>query len=754
MQCGSCGHDFEATNQHSECPYCNSAVGTQKQRDLTEKLTQVVRWFEDWEQATHSWRMESERDRRYYDGIQWTADEIKDIEARGQPAIVNNRIFKKINFLLGMEVRNRADPKALPRTPAHDEDVTAITDALRYVCDDQDFDAVSSAVWANVLIEGYGGAVIEHEIVGDIAPVAGIADVEPKPYGAEVDATVVTEDNRSIEIRDRHVPWDRLWYDLHSRRPDFSDAMHKGMSHWADLDDHIRNYRNKAGVAANYEEVLREALTHSGNSPGDETHEDKPTTTWTSLEGGRQRVRVSECYYLETDESGKACWYFCAYTKSGFVVPPRKTGYVDEHGKDVCPLEMTSGFVSRDGMRYGLVRHMIGPQDAINKRESKSLHLLSVDKAVAEEGVVGNATEASTERARPDSWLTVARGALENRRIIFEKGTELAAAHMQLLQHSLASIDGIGPEIPQIGMMPNDASGVALAQRQQIGSLELAPLEDNHKRWKRACYRQKWYRIRQYWPEEKWLRVRDDAERVGFRFVGLNRKMSRGQRFMELLKKGSPMESAVAGVLGAEAPLVIQQASQALTGQLGQQAQQLPPPQMEQLITQAIASHPKMQQAMVAGDVAQLDVDIVLDESPDTAVLQQEEYKQLIQLIPPFLQAQMPPQTLLELALEASQLRSKRKLLQMLRKPADPQQTQMQQTMQQLQLAQAKAGVDVTQTQAQLNQARAAEAMADAQTTAPKAAADVEAKRAQAMRDAASAGEKMGGAMVGVVPPA
>lgn len=720
MTCDSCNASYTATNQHTECPQCGKKVGTDKARDLLEVHGRVVKWFEDWETSTRDARKDAERDRDYYDGMQWTQSEVDTLNKRGQPVIVKNRIFKKVNFLLGTEVRNRADPKALPRTPSHDDDVNAVTDALRYVCDEQDFDRVSSVEWEYELIEGYGGAVVEHEIEGE-------------------------GDDAEVCIRIRDVAWDRLWYDIHSRKPDFSDAIHKGISTWWDLDDAVAHYAERTDTSANFEEILEQALTHANT--GTDTHEDKPL--WAQVGEGRKRILVSECYYKEKGE-----WLVCHYTRAGFVVPPKPTGYTDEKGKNVCPLIMASAFVTRDGMRYGLVRHMIGSQDEINKRSSKALHWLSVDRVIAEDGAVLNPDEARTERAKPDGWVQVQRNALSENRIIFEKGIDMAQGQMQLLAEAKQDIDAIGPEMPQAGGA--DLSGRALMMRQQMGSLELERCDDNHKRWKKTIYRHIWLRIRQFWPEEKWVRVTDDSEKTGFRFVGLNRRMKRADRFMELIQKEVPLQSAITAVMGPEGRQLLEKAMQ-MVGQM-QQAQGGPPmpgqpppqppdpEQQQQAVIQVLAQAPQMQEPMTAGDVASLDVDIVLDESPDVSILQQEEYEQLTQLIPAFLQAkpEMAGQ-LLTMALRASQLRAKKELLKMLEQPQDPKQAQMQEMMQQLQAAKGKADVDVAQSQAQLNAARAQQAGADAQTKVPLAEAEIHAKQAGAIHDAAIAGAKVGG---------
>jgi hypothetical protein len=743
MTCAKCGYEYEATNQHTGCPACSTKAGTHGERDLTDIHSQVCRWFEDWETATQEARELAERDREYYDGNQWTKEELAKLSERNQAPTVKNRIAKKVNFLTGSEIKNRTDPKGLPRTPAHDEDVNAITDGIRYVCDDQDFDYIASLAYEQLIIEGADGGVVEHEVVSTPVPLAQKATITPTPEGAEVQQVEVEQVQQSVEIRIRDVPWDRLWWDLHSRKPDFSDARHKGITNWWDLDDAIAYYGERPDVAANFEEVLREALTHAHTSDGN-THDDQPRVVWSQTQGGRQRIRVTECYYRKGKD-----WWTCHYTKSGFVVPPKPTGYLDEFGRHTCSLVMSSAFVRRDGTRYGLVRNMIGPQDEINKRTSKALHWLSVDRTVAEEGAVLSVDEARQERAKPDGWVTLQAGSLANGRIQFQNGYEMAQGQLQLLQEAKSEIDTIGPEIPSLTSMGASASGRARQMAMNVGSLELARIEDNHKRWKREMYKQIWYRIRQFWPEEKWFRVRDDADRTGFRFTGLNRKMTRAQRFQEALQKQVPMQSAIEGTLGGNARFVLDQVQKQqamMLQQLGPQAQQIPPEQQEQMMIQMLLSHPLMQQPFVAGDVAQLGIDIVLDESPDTTILQQEEYEQLTQQIPAFLQARPDmASSLLEMTIEASQLRAKKKLLKMMRKGPDPKQVQLAEMMKQLQAATAKAQLEKTQSETQLNHAKAQSEVAGAHMEGVKVQAEAQRDTALAMSHAASAGEKAGG---------
>ena len=84
-------------------------------------LERVVGYFEEADQSSIESRYSSERDRNYYDNLQWTPDEIAEMENRRQPVITVNRIKPKVDFLLGMERTSRKVPKGLPRTQVHED---------------------------------------------------------------------------------------------------------------------------------------------------------------------------------------------------------------------------------------------------------------------------------------------------------------------------------------------------------------------------------------------------------------------------------------------------------------------------------------------------------------------------------------------------------------------------------------------------------------------------------------------------------
>src|SRR5690606_17330441 len=144
---------------------------------------------------------------------------------------------------------NRTKPRALPRTPNHEQDSFAATDALHYVYDDNQYDEIRSRAWGDILKAGWGGV----EIV-----------VEERSPGAMMAATAMTP---TYAVIARRCAWDRMFWDPHSSEDDFSDAAYLGMVLWMDRDEAIRRYGEDAGKVFDY--------TTSMGQTGD-TYDDKP----------------------------------------------------------------------------------------------------------------------------------------------------------------------------------------------------------------------------------------------------------------------------------------------------------------------------------------------------------------------------------------------------------------------------------------------------------------------------------------------
>lgn len=665
----------------------------------------LVQWYESFATNTQEPRKNALEDQQFYHSKQWTTDELAIFRKRNQPPVTFNRIAPKINYIRGTEVRTRIDPKAEPITPAHQDEAPAVTDALRYVADQSKFDRVRSLVTEEILVPGCAGAVLG------------------------VDPT-----NQKITLT--KVRWDRFWYDPHSREPDFSDAKYLGTVVWWDLED-AKNDPQYAGKS----DLLEDAAVGSGRSELFDPHEDKPRAWYDS---DRKRVRICEVYYRHQNQ-----WWVCHFTKGVHLIGPKPVPWVDEDGNNWCPLKATSGFVDEEGYRYGVVRNMISPQREVNARRAVELHNVIAKKFMYEQGAVSDPDGFQTELQKADGKLQVNPGALaEGRLQILDNAQTTQWSHM-LYQDAKGEIDATGPSAPVVAGDQSVLSGRAIMAKQNIGSMELETIFDNLRAWQEDVFKGMWYLIRQTWTEGMWLRVRDSAKKEGYRFVAVNQEMLRAERLLQLVKDHEvPLDSAIRqiGLPAFQAMQLLQQASQMAQQQvqqfvqIAQQAgQQLPPQymqqQMEQMTIRLLMQSPILQTPFRVNDISKIGIDIAIDASPDTSVVAQEEYAELLQAAKDGIFG-LPPHILKPL-LRSSNLRSKDEIIEAIDKPPDPAQVQMQQQHMQMQMQMMASQIQNLQAMAQKTQAQAIEAQAKAQIAIP---AEAEKDKAQSLKYATEAG--------------
>lgn len=542
-----------------------------------DNLPQLTAWFEDAEEATEDARKTSERDRDYFDGKQFTAAELKILRDRGQPDIVINRIQPKVTFLLGWEASNRTDPRAFPRTPMDEDASEAATDALRYVHDASDLQQHFSGCWEHMLVEGYGG----------------------------LELTIEANQDGQPEIVPVMWPWDRLFYDPHSRRHDFSDARYVGGVLWMDHEEVTERWPEAAdaiGTMVNEQSFSR-------------TYDDRPNK-WVSrgsVGSGRKRVRIVQMYHRED-----GVWRHCTFTK-GAKLEAMDVPFIDQKGLSWCPLLLQSAYVDRQNNRYGLVRSMIGVQDEINKRRAKALHRLTMRQFQFERGAVDDVDAMKAELAKPD-------GAIEtNPGFAFaplDKTAELRG-ELELLQEAKNEIELLGPNAAMLGKDSKAPSGRAILANQQSGQTEISFLLDRHRHLKKRTYQRIWDLIRQYKNAEWWVRVTDDEKNV--KFVGLNRPVTVKE---ELAKR--------------------------------MEGQGMPPEEIQAAMAQ-LQGDPRLEQVVrTENNTTEMNMDITIEEVPDSANVQMEQFEQLTRLAPAVV---FPP----EIYIEASSLRNKKRLLEIMK---------------------------------------------------------------------------------------
>lgn len=556
---------------------------------------------------------EQQDSRRYYHGAQWTDKQIKALNTRRQPVVTYNRIGRKINAIVGLLERQRTDPKGFPRTPKHEDGAEIATAVLRYVCDEQEWQAKSLIAGLSGAVDGIGGVeiILEQGDQGDVE--VGMEDVDPSSF----------------------------FYDPRSLKADFSDARYMGVSKWADIEQAIELAPEKEGD-------IRASVESGSELTTNPDYENK----WFSTSDGGKKVRIVDHWYRK---GGK--WFWCLYT--GSVMLQKGESYlVDQKKRSECKYIMYSANVDQDGDRYGFVRNMRSSQDEINQRRSKGLHLLNSRRIIIQKGQGVDVEKTRVEASRPDGVIEYAPGTEPPKFDDAAKNAELTG-QLNFLTDAKSEIENFGFNPALIGTGVQDMSGRAIQLQQQAGIAELGPYLLAFKGWKLRVYRAIWNAVQRHWTSERWIRVTDDQQMA--QFFAVNQ--------MQVGPDGFPV---MVNALGS------------------------------------------------------LDVDIIIDEGPDTVNMQADAYDTLTVMATKG--QQVPPELLIELSPLAGSV--KKKAIGIIEKAR-------QQAMQAgqpnpLQLAGAEAEVADKRASAMLKQAQARKALADAGAGGPEGPSEIDVAKALA----------------------
>lgn len=569
--------------------------------------------------ATHEARLLSERDRDYRDHKQWTPEQISKIQQRGQAPITVNRIKPKMEGLVGLYMLRNTDPKAVPRTQKHEQASEAATDALRFVADNNDFPEIKSEVADEFWVEGYAGAavIVEENVRGE------------------------------VEVKIDHIPWDRIYYDPFSRRKDFKDARYLGVILWMDKEEVKEKFPD-----ADVDNIVQ-SVEHT-----DETFEDRPR--WVNKKEGR--IRLALHFYMKNNT-----WHMCYFTGGMYLLEPIESPYLDEDGQPTCPIELISANVDRDNNRYGEVRALIDQQNEVNHRRSKWLNLLSHRQTYGRNGAVKSVAKLKRELAKPDGHVEF-NGEKFGDDFGILPTSDMAQGQVSLYQDAKAEMDAVSFNAQLAGeRQQGDLSGRAIDKLQAAGTIELNRQFNLLNGWEKRIYRQVWARIKQFWNEEKWIRVTDDRDNL--RWVGLNTQITA----KEFLEEKINDESSD-----------LQERRQAAASYMF--LQQNSPEALEEIVG-------------IRNETAELDVDIILDQAHDTINIQQEQFQLLMQF------AQGSDIDIIEL-IELSQLRNKDDIIDKIKERRE---------------AAVQAGGNAAEVQAQAEKAKTAKIMSETQKNTQEA---------------------------------
>lgn len=473
-----------------------------------------------------------------------------------------------------------------------------------------------------------------------------LVEADQDLLNAGIGGVMLTVNQKNGKIDVIPIAWSELIYDPRSKKHDFSDAKYMGVAQWKYADD----------VKAAHPSFDVNSVISTGalSVLDDVAGADRPRANVGWISGDKQRVLVVELYYSEG-----GTWYKAVFTGGG-ILEEGPSWLEDGEGGYMCPIIAETVYVSDDNDRYGVVRDMRYLQDEINKRRSKLLHLLSVAQIQAKDpsAIDVDANAARVEAARADGVIPFGWERVRN--------SDIVQGQAQLLAESKSELERMGPNPAILGRQGSDTSGKALAARQEAGMVELAVVFNRMDKLELRIFRGLWRVAQQFWKAPQFVRVTDEVEDP--RFVLIN----------------EPEMGMVPGI----------------DANTGQQA------------VDPMTGGPMMVEDVLGykNQIAQLDVDIILDTVPGTSTLQAEQLATPMDLIArnPTYAELVPPEVLFEL----TAMPRKRELMKKVKAATEQAQAQRSEQAQQaaaLAEAETQSKIDLNNSGATLNDAKAQE---------------------------------------------
>ena len=466
-----------------------------------KNLQKIKKFYEDAKLSGsyQKWLKESKESWAFYDGEQWSEDEIARLSENGQPAIVINKLASKIDNIAGSEISGRTRILYRSRSGDKREEETArvLSDLALYVSEQNE----QGMELSNVFKEGL---------------IAGISWID---VGVEENTEGMSLFNRYEDAS--HVVWDPKF-----RRADYSDARFVCRERWLDSETLMQMFPNA------YQDVLGQKKQNdkafSGSflaAPNKQTISYLNDTDDTFLVVEVQFKKTEKSYKVTTPrgeifqtfnkeiafanlenkvESLFATRVYIGYFSGDTLLDIRSMPY-NFNNFTLIPYIYKRD--KKDGRPYGLLRSAIDPQRELNKRRSKAMHLLNTAQVIADIDAVDDPNILAREAARPDGVILKRPG--KDLRII--RNSDLAASQVAVMDQASRDIqEVVGLFDESIGKHSNATSGIAIHQRQQASALNQMFAFDALRRTKKALGKAVLSMIRQFFTNQMVINITDD----------------------------------------------------------------------------------------------------------------------------------------------------------------------------------------------------------------------------------------------------
>jgi hypothetical protein len=411
----------------------------------------------------------------FYDSEQIDHEEAETLRERGQNPVVYNEVFYVVNWLIGTERRNRVDFYVVAEgdEEADSDDATTKTKLLKYLDDTNKAAFERSYAAMDQFKAGIGW--LEVGLSGD-------KNGPPIFVGAE--------------------SWRNILWDSMATRRDLSDARYFFRIKTLDLDVALAIFPDKetelrAAAQTNDTLSMFSGWTGVNQTSGGldsfnrmDGADDFNSVNVIDIFNPRERVMLLECWSREPVRKPKSD------TSMGDPVTFKMRVTImteldtlleawSPYKHDRAPfIPLWAYRNARTGLPYSPIRPLLGPQEALNHRMSKSLYEASANQYEIEKGAVDdevmNLEELRAEWNDPAGTAVYANGALTNNKVRKVDNAGAASQQIMLAERDISTIRHMsGIDAAAQGLKSNLSSGVALKTNNDNVGLLTSELFDN-----------------------------------------------------------------------------------------------------------------------------------------------------------------------------------------------------------------------------------------------------------------------------------
>ena len=401
--------------------------------------------FSEAETFNETYRENAQIAVNFYDGNQWTKQELEVFKKRKQPPLVFNRIKPTINTITSLQKGNRSDISYKPQDSSKWDYMAAklFTAIVKQDMKKANYHQIESRAFFDYVVTGRGAIQLYYN-----------------------------EDLKRLDIE--YIDFRNFYPDPSSKYDDLRDAEYV----------HIAQYMS-----------LEEAKLLFGDEAGGGTY---PNESDDSVIGIAERARVVQTWVRVPVRKADGSWenqYDCIVWQDGKILAYYENPYPSARRFPVVQMTL---YRDLDNVPYGVVRDLIDVQRTLNYTRSKATHILNTNKYVYRKGAFdGSDAQLAEALSRPDSVIPLELGG-QDIADISPKGDLAALLNiMNEAKREIPEIAGLADEI----LATNDKvmSGKAIALRQQSGLARLTEIFDGLKHFKAEVGRMALGIIRDYY---------------------------------------------------------------------------------------------------------------------------------------------------------------------------------------------------------------------------------------------------------------